>query len=386
VRISEVELGVPVVTNDSETGLKPLAVAAVPSGGSWLAWMSNDDRVYIARLDCDDRLTDGPFSFPAHDFQDIAADDDGGVILLTRDAQGGGTLNCGDPANLCDGGPDPAIPCYGMYMVRFNNAGQEQWATHLTTQSAQLPPYSTGPDGPMVHMIWWYQHHGRLAWDGANFAAYFCEALSVSQNGCINIHEEGDRMQVVDPDGRLLSGHDSVDWGCSHSWNTRMIWDDATDHFSMVCATDRGGGIAQPKDPGHLLYSARDLSTLSVGDIVAGGGGGYWITASDQGAVLLMHFSDGTVDRTSTLGSSPHSKLAAYGAGMMVAGWGSGYTITAQVLDTAAGNAVSPKFAVDVPNNIYQPFKAYPGGSVAYAAPGTGSTGIRIARILPCTR
>jgi hypothetical protein len=102
--------------------------------------------------------------------------------------------------------------------------------------------------------------------------------------------------------------------------------------------------------------------------------------------VLLMRFSDGTVDRTSTLGSSPHSKLAAYGAGMMVAGWGSGYTITAQVLDTAAGNAVSPKFAVDVPNNIYQPFKAYPGGSVAYAAPGTGSTGIRIARILPCTR
>jgi hypothetical protein len=48
-----------------------------------------------------------------------------------------------------------------------------------------------------MHMIWWYQHHGRLAWDGSNFVAYFCEALSVSQNGCINIHE-GDRMQVVE--------------------------------------------------------------------------------------------------------------------------------------------------------------------------------------------
>jgi hypothetical protein len=161
---------------------------------------------------------------------------------------------------------------------------------------------------------------------------------------------------------------------------------DAAEHFSMVCATDRGGGIAQPNDPGHLLYSSADLATLSVGDIVADGDGGYWITASDQGSVLLMHFSDGTVDRTYTLGSSPHSKLAAYGSGLMVAGWGSAATITAQVLDAAAGNAVSAEFEIDVPNNIYQPFKAYSDGSVAYAAPGTGDTGIRIARILPCSR
>ncbi len=385
VRVREVELGGPVVTNDSETELKPLAVAPIPLGGSWLAWMSNNDRVYIARLDCDDQLVAGPFSFPANDFQDIAADDDGGVILLTRDAQGGGTLNCGNPANLCDGGPNPAIPCFGMYMVRFNNAGQEQWATQLTTQSAQLPPYSTGPDGPMVHMIWWYQHHGRLAWDGSNFAAYFCEALSVSQSGCINIHE-GDRMQVVDPNGRLLSGHDSIDWGCSHSWNTRMVWDHSTGHFTMVCATDRGGGIAQPNDPGHLLYTSGDLATLSVGDIVAAEAGGYWVTASDQGSVLLMHFSNGTVDRTFTLGRSPHSKLASYGLGLMVAGWGSAATITAQVFDAASGNEISSQFVLNVPNNIYQPFKAYPDGSVAYAAPGTRTTGIRIARILPCAR
>jgi hypothetical protein len=345
--------------------------------------MSNNDRVYVARLDCDDQLVSGPFSFPANDFQDIAADDDGGVILLTRNAQGGGTLNCGNPSNLCDGGPNPAIPCYGMYMVRFNNAGQEQWARQLTTQSAQLPPYSTGPSGPMVHMIWWYQHHGRLAWDGDNFAAYFCEALSVSQGGCINIHE-GDRMQVVDPSGTLLSGHDSIDWGCSHSWNTRMTWDDSTGHFSMVCATDRGGGIAQPNNAGHLLYTSRDLASLSVGDIIAAEGGGYWITASDQGIVLLMHFNNGTVDRTFTLDNAPHSKLASYGSGLMVAGWGSGSTITAQVFDAASGNEVSSQFTIEVPDNIYHPFKAYPDGSVAYAAPGTGSTSIRIARILPC--
>jgi hypothetical protein len=234
-------------------------------------------------------------------------------------------------------------------------------------------------------MIWWYQHHGRLAWDGSNFAAYFCEALSVSEGGCINIHE-GDRMQVVDTGGTRLSGHDSIDWGCSHSWNTRMTWDAATGHFSMVCATDRGGGIAQPNNAGHLLYTAGDLASLSVGDIVTADGGSYWITASDQGDVRLMHFSDGTVDQSLQIASSPHSKLASYGSGLMVAGWGSADTITAQVFDAASGSEVSSPFVIDLPNNIYHPFKAFPDGSAAYAAPGTSGTGIRIARLLPCTR
>jgi hypothetical protein len=102
--------------------------------------------------------------------------------------------------------------------------------------------------------------------------------------------------------------------------------------------------------------------------------------------VLLMHFNNGTVDQTFTLDNAPHSKLASYGPGLMVAGWGSASTITAQVFDAANGNEVSSQFVIDVPDNIYHPFKAYPDGSVAYAAPGTGSTGIRIARILPCVR
>jgi hypothetical protein len=272
-----------------------------------------------------------------------------------------------------------------MYIVRFNPAGEEQWTTQVTTQGAQLPPYSTGAKGPLVHMIWWYQHHGRLAWDGSNFAAYFCEALSVSEGDCINIHE-GDRMQVVDPSGTLQSGHDSIDGGCSHSWNTRMTWDAATGHFSKVCATDRGGGIAQPNNAGHLLYTAGDLATLSVGDIVTADDGGYWLTASDRGNVLLMHFEGGVVDQTFLLANSPHSKLAPYGPGLMVAGWGSDKTITAQVFDAARGSEVSPPFEIDLPNNVFHPFKAYPDGSVAYAAPGTSNTGIRVARLLPCSR
>ena len=40
--------------------------------------------------------------------------------MLTREAQGGGTLNCGEPSNLCDGGLETPIPCYDMFMVRYD--------------------------------------------------------------------------------------------------------------------------------------------------------------------------------------------------------------------------------------------------------------------------
>jgi hypothetical protein len=84
VRITEIDVGVTVVNNESETELMPLALAAIPSGGSRLAWMGSDDRVYVARLDCEDQLVGSPFSFPAHDFKDIGADNAGGVVVLTR--------------------------------------------------------------------------------------------------------------------------------------------------------------------------------------------------------------------------------------------------------------------------------------------------------------
>ncbi|KUF87483.1 hypothetical protein AM588_10003388 [Phytophthora nicotianae] len=61
-------------------------------------------------------------------------------------------------------------------------------------------------------MIWWYAHHGRIAFDGKNWAAYFGAAVSTSEGGCINIHQ-GDRMKVVDPTGKITADEDSFDWG-----------------------------------------------------------------------------------------------------------------------------------------------------------------------------
>ena len=383
VRLTDIELTSPVIGNGNEgdTAPLPMAIAAKPSGGSTLAWLGEDDQVHIVDLGGDDQPIGTPFSLPAVNLQDIAADDAGGVVVLTRDAEGGGTLNCGTPANLCDGGPDPAIACYDMYMVRFDNGG-ETWATKLTSSSASLPPYSTGPDGPTVNMIWWYQHHGRIASDGNNYAAYFCNAISVSENGCINIHE-GDRMQVVGPGGDIVDHPDAFGLGCSHSWNTRIVWDEATQHFVTVCATDNQNRIARPA-PYRTILSTPDIGSASLGDLVVASGGGYWVSVSHEGTLRLLHFDEAEPDQNLEVTSADFSHLVSYGASNMIVAWESGAGMTAQVRSSADGSAVSETFAIDVTDHRYQAFKAFPDGSVAYAGQGQSSQSVRIARVMPC--
>lgn len=384
VRITDVTFGVDIVANGNEgdTLPIPLAIAAKPDGTSRVAAMGTDGRVYVGELDCNDGLVGTPFSFPANDFQDIALDASGGVLLLTRDAEGGGTLNCGTPANLCDGGPNPAIPCYDMLLVRFDDSGSEQWAAKLTTASATLPPYSTGPSGPTVHMIWWYQHHGRIAYDGENYASYFCDAISVSEGGCINIHE-GDRMQVVGPAGSVLDGHDSFAGGCSHSWNTRIVWDPTINRFVTVCATDNNNRIA--RSPGYqTIFSSQDIGTLSLGNLVLANGGGYWVSVSDEGALRLLHFTatTSTPDQTVMAGSASFSHLVTYGPEHMLLAWESGSSMSASVRSSTDGTAVS-EVAIGVTDHRYQDFKAFPDGSAAFPARGNARA-VRIARVLPC--
>lgn len=358
-----------------------MAIAAKPSGGSTLAWLGQDGMVHIADLDGDDQITGTPFSLPAVDLQDVAAEDTGGVVVLTRDAEGGGTLNCGTPANLCDGGPNPAIPCYDMYMVRFDG-GSETWATKLTNSSASLPPYSTGPSGPTVNMIWWYQNHGRIATDGTNYAAYFCNAISVSEGGCINIHE-GDRMQVVGPSGELVNHPDAFGGGCSHSWNTRIVWDEGAGHFVMVCATDNQNRIARPA-PYRTIMSTPDIGTASVGDLILASGGGYWVSVSHSGTMRLLHFNEASPDQDIEVTNTDFSHLVNYGANNMIVAWESGSGMSAQVRSAADGSEVSSTFSIDVTDHRYQAFKSFPDGSVAYPGQGSSSESIRIARVMPC--
>jgi hypothetical protein len=389
VRITEIDVGAPVAVNEDDAALKPLSIAPIPSGGSRVAWMSNDANVHVTNLDCDDHVVDG-FTLPGKDYEDVYADDKGGVLLLTRDAEGGGTLNCGTPANLCGTPPSPAIACYDMYMVRFDGK-TETWATKLTTASATLPPYSTGPTGAQTYFIWWYAHHGRLASDGTNFAAYYGSATSVSQmcttggNTAINIHQ-GDEMRVVGPTGTMLTGHDSFIWGCSHSGFEKIVWDQTAGHFAMVCRSDgfpHEGLNVNAKN----LVSAIDASMSSMSNLVLSSmASSYWVLASNLGTAHLFRFtSAGGVAADVNLGMGDKPHLVKYGSHLFGA-WvpSSGGNMVGQVLDSGTGAAIGAAVPIAVPSNQFQDFRDYPDGSVAYPAPGSSSTKIKIVRVLPC--
>jgi hypothetical protein len=385
VRVTDVSLGTQVTAygNEGDTIPLPMAIAARPSGGSLLAWLGTNQTVYVGQLDCNDQLIGSPFSFPGKDLQDIYADDNGGVVLLTRNATNGGVDNCG--ANTLCGGT--SSPCAAMYMVRFDNAGNVQWTTQVTNLSPTLAGYQNN-----ARFIWWYQHHGRLAFDGANYAAYHGVAITVTNSTCvrpdgvtggIDIHE-GDRMQVVSTSGVLQTGHDSFAVGCSHSWTSRIVWDPRTSHFVMVCATDNNCRIAQP-NPYRTVASGACDGTLFGGDLVLSTNPGYWTAWSQGGNIRLEHFTTGASDQTITnAGASQHPHLVTYSSTRMLLTWASGTSMAAQVRDAGNGATIGSQFTVGVADHNYMAWKAYADGSVAYPASGANNTSARIARVMPC--
>jgi hypothetical protein len=268
VIVTDIDVETPVMGygQEADTDPLPLAIAAIPPGGSRLAWLGTDDNVYVAKLDCNDQLVGTPQSIPGIDLQDLYADEEGGVMLLTRNATHGGQHNCGN-GTLCGG---TSSQCKTMHMVRFDDSGNMVWEQQVTNLNADLAGYDNG-----ARFVWWYQHHGRLAFDGnGNYAAYFGIAITVSNGNCVDIHQ-GDRMQVVDSNGSLVEGHpDSFEVGCSHSWQTRMVWDPRANKFVMVCATDNNCRIAQP-NPYRTVASGTCDGTLFGGDLVLHSENGY---------------------------------------------------------------------------------------------------------------
>ncbi|GAA3304782.1 hypothetical protein Dvina_14690 [Dactylosporangium vinaceum] len=370
VRVTDVGVGSAVTGygREGDTDPLPMAIAATPDGGSWLAWLGTDGRVHLGRLGCDDRLTGTPTSFDGIDLQDVSADANGGVLLVTRK----GDCRTGP---LCGG---ESSPCNTMWMVRFDTSGRQVWERQVTNLGSGLGGYDNG-----ARFVWWYQHHGRLAYDGSNYAAYFGVAITVQNGSCVDIHE-GDRMQVVNSSGALVTGHrDSFEVGCSHSWGTRIAWDPRSSHFAMVCATDNSCRIAQPHPYRTVAAGACD-GTLFGGDLVLATSSGYWTAWSQGGTARLEHFGTGASDSTvKTAAKTAHPHLVTYGPGRMLLAWESGSAMAAQVYDSGRGSAVGAQFGIGVKDHDYQAFKAYGDGSAAYPAAGANSTSIRVARVMP---
>ena len=370
VRTTDVEVGGRVAGygQEGDTDPLPTVIAARPAGGSWLAWLGTDGRVHLGRLDCDDRLTGKPTTFTGIDLQDVQADSGGGVLLLTRRG------SCGS-GPLCGGA---SSPCNTMHMIRFDDSGHQVWERQVTNLTGGRSGYDDG-----ARFVWWYQHHGRLATDGRNYAAYFGVAITVQNGRCVDIHE-GDRMQVVNAKGALVPGQgDDFEVGCSHSWTARIVWDPRTKHYAMVCATDNGCRIARPS-PYRTVAAGTCDGTLFGGDLVLARTRGYWTAWSQGGKVRLDHFTTGATDKTvRTAAASSHPHLVTLGTGRMLLAWASGSGLAAQVYDSGTGKVAGARFTIGVQDHNYQALKAYPDGSAAYPAAGRTSTSIRVARVLP---
>lgn len=384
VRVTESDVGVPVTPYGSEYDTQPIpsVIAALPSGGSRVAFRGTDGKVYVAELDCDDRLVGTPISFPAHDVQDIHADEEGGVLLVTRAATGSGTHGCG-AGPLCGG---TSAQCYGMYLLRFSEDGTEEWATQVTNLSASLEGYDSG-----ARFVWGhYQHHGRIAFDGANYAAYFSIGITVQNGSCVDVHE-GDRMQVVSSSGQPVSHGQAFQVGCSHSWTTRMVWDPRASKYMLLCATDNPDPatsspcrIARPA-PYRTIAPVQCAGAFWGGDLVLDDSNGYWTAYTQAGQMQLVHFTESGPDQTiANQGSSDHAKLVNYGEGRMLLAWQSGSSMAAQIYDSGSGAKIGAQFTIGVPDHNYHAFEEYADGSVAYPASGSNSTSLRIARVMPC--
>jgi hypothetical protein len=357
--------------------------------------MGDDGQVHVASLDANDKLVGTPWGFEANDFADLLAHDDGGVLLLTRPKV------CGSDTALCGTPPDPPIPCYGMYLVRFDESGNELWATEL---SEPTDGYSDG-----TVFVWWYGHHGRIAWSGEQYAAHFGSAISVIEGGCINIHQ-GDRQRHVSNDGALVDG--GWGWGCSHTGYNRVVWNESQSRFASICKTDNNN---------RIMFNTRaevrgvDLWYANLSNLVTSSAG-YWLATSDiepgqpessdgHADVHLLRFneSEGAISDYEDIlvaadpglnERAPH--LAAYGTnGLLLAYETSSATgelrrnddertLWVQTRSASDGSALGDPIAVEgVVGNRWLDFRAYPDGSVAFAASG-GSTSVQLLRVLPC--
>ncbi|KAJ3114070.1 hypothetical protein HK100_001779 [Physocladia obscura] len=419
ITVTNINVGESINVNEDDAGSSIISISSIPSGGSRIAYATTGGTIKVVTLNADDTINTSVATVTVDvvDFADLYADDTGFVILGTRDAEGGGTLNCGNPSNLCGTAPNPAIPCYDMYLIRFDGS-TEIWATKLTSSSASLPPYSTSSTGPEVYMIWWYAHQGQIAFDGANWGAYFGAAISVSQGGCINIHQ-GDRMKVVGPLGEIVSSVDSFDWGCSHSGYERLVYDARVGHFVMICKTDNNDQLMFP-DTYNTIYPV-DLWYSDLGGIALdSGSGGYWASvsnihagqpadASGNADVHLIHFTKTAVasgvdadivlaaGSVTTNARAPHIAALGSDASSILVAWetatsagelqqgNTGRVLWVQVVSATDGSAVSNPVTVSAAGNRYSFFKTAHDGSVAYPAQALDSdSAINVVRVASC--
>ncbi|MEN8905575.1 MAG: hypothetical protein ABF289_06405 [Clostridiales bacterium] len=385
VKYSEITVDGNISSNEEEAKLKPLVISPIQSGGSRIAWMGTDGKTRITSLNSSDKVQGNSITISGNDFSDMYAHNDGGVVMHTKRKKSGAESLLNHP-------PESPIQTYGMYLTRFNNSGNILWSTELTNNKI---PYTE-----WAIFVWWYAHHGRIAWSGSHYATYYGAAASIEGD----IHQ-GDRETIVSSDGSIQSG--GWDWGCSHSGYEYVIWDKYKKCFASICKTD---------NQNRIMYNVKqtlkgiDLWYSNLSNLVPDKKGGYWVAVSDKETsqpsnsegyadVHLLHFTaGGNTDKDIVIAGqnelnerSPHISL--YGDNKILVGWettslkgdiksnDSNRKFFVKAFDIETGSAIGASVKLNIKGNRYRDLVAFPDGSVAFISVGSSNNMIKIARI-----
>ncbi|MFC7484801.1 hypothetical protein ACFQX7_38860 [Luedemannella flava] len=342
-----------------------MAIASTPSGGSWLAWLAGG-KIYLGKLDCDDKLVGKPTTFTGIDLQDVQADANGGVLLLTRKGPAA-AARCAAARRA------RATPCTwsgSTTTARWSGSARSRTCPAAARATTTAPGSSGGtsttaaspPTAGTGRRTSAWPSPSRTATASTSTRATACRSSARAASWC--------RTATRSRSAAATRGR-------------RASWDPRAKKFAMVCATDNDCRIAQPS-PYRTVASGTCDGTLFGGDLVLAKSKGYWTAWSQGGKIRLEHFTTGASDkRVSTGFSSRHPHLVTYGSGRMLLSWASGSGMTAQVYDSGTGAKVGGTFTINARDHDYQAFKAYLDGSAAYLAAGSNGTSIRIARVMP---
>lgn len=335
-------------------------------GGARLAVLQKEG-VTIARLDAHEKLVGSRTTIPGKSVHGLVAHEDGAALLIHRL-------------------PDQ------MDLVRLSDDGSTQFEIPIVGANDH------GNEGDK-YVVTNHPHFGQLRWDGSEYAAYFGHSQNWGGQG----EHQGDLLWLFNAEGERQPG--GWDWGCSHSWSTRLLLHPTSKELFAVCHSD-----AYPSPGVALDGTIPLLSGVAIpGDMAETQGGALIaLTLSDAGGyqLALMHvhadksFDPPVVVVTSsdTAEMTPH--LARYGdnyllswvavAGATTFSPYNQYGPTKIALVDVTGNILLGPETVDFATSFYDDFITHANGDLGWPvlpAMPVGppeSDGLEIARMRYC--
>jgi hypothetical protein len=239
-----------------------------------------------------------------------------------------------------------------------------------------------------------WTHEGRMVWTGNLFATYFGHT-----SNRINGKHQGDLLWLFDGNGKQVSG-DSVgqldwDWGCSHSLDVRLAYDQPGDRIGSACLSDCHPGKGIFFDRSYLISSEPSgncvgHSDASLGGLVPAEDGFVVSYASNVGRksldiALVRMYNDGFIGSPQFLTETPKVQeaaphLARYGDNLL-AGWKDGSALKVAVV-TEGGKVLEGPVAITANVGERDDFVNYPNGDIGWAYTVGGK--LSVARIQAC--